>query len=224
MKLTLNLLWLAALAAVCPPTFAANPQATVDGDRTLTVLVRDYTGLPDSAAHDMETLAGYLLSRTGVQLEWVWCNEERHDPQSAMCHDNLEPGRILLRILADYPGNYKKPVHPLGSAEFAGSFASLYLAEIRKTSDENGVPFGYLTGYAAAHEIGHLLMGNGHSRTGVMRAQWVRADYDGIAQRRLIFSEAEGEAMRRSLLGTVSYSAKARPGTAGRVSLSQRAK
>lgn len=224
MKTPLNLIMIAALVPACVPANAATPQSPASSELSLTVLVRDYTGLPNSAAQEMEILAGFLLARTGVQLEWVWCNEERNDPRSAMCHDNLETGRILLRILADYPGNYKKPVHPLGSAEFAGSFASLYLAQIRKTSDENGVPLGYLTGYAAAHEIGHLLMGNDHSRTGVMRAQWARADYDGIAQRRLIFSQAEGEAMRRSLPGTVSFSAKATPGMAGRVSLSRSAK
>jgi hypothetical protein len=67
--------------------------------------------------------------------------------------------------------------------------------------------------YAAVHEIGHLLMGKDHSRTGIMRAEWGKAEYGEMAQRGLAFSDAEAKAMRRAVPSTGSYRAEAKHST-----------
>ncbi len=221
MKTPLNLARLAALAAVCSPVFAANPQAAVDGDRTLTILVHDYAGLSDDAVHDLQLSTGTLLSRSGIRAEWIWCNAGRRDARSTLCDADLEPGRILFRIQSRYPGNVKRTGDALGTAEIEGSYASLYASEIRQAADLCGLSFGCLAAYATVHEIGHLLMGKEHSRSGVMRAEWGKAEYRNMAQRWLAFSESESAMMRRAVPGTGSYSAKAKQSAPEQASFSQ---
>jgi hypothetical protein len=111
----------------------------------------------------------------------------------------LEPGRVLFRIQSRYPGNVKRTGDVLGTAEIEGSYASLYAAEIRQNADRGGLSYGCLLAYAAAHEIGHLLLGKEHSRTGVMRAEWGKAEYREMAQRGLGFSETERQALWQAL-------------------------
>ena len=36
--------------------------------------------------------------------------------------------------------------------------------------------FDLLMGYAVAHEVGHCLLGPGHSHAGLMRGRWNRSD------------------------------------------------
>jgi hypothetical protein len=54
----------------------------------------------------------------------------------------------------------------------ASSYASLDASEIRKYADHNGLPAGSLMAYAATHEIGHLLLGEKHPSSGIIRAVW----------------------------------------------------
>ena len=179
----------------------------------MTVLVHDYAALPDDAVRDLQTLAGVLLSRSGIRAEWVWCNAERRDARSTLCDADLEPGRVLFRIQKRYPGNIKRTGDPLGTAEIEGSYASLYASEIRQFAERSGLSHGCLMAYAAVHEIGHLLMGKDHSRTGIMRAEWGKAEYREMAQRGLAFSDAEAKAMRRAVPSTASYRAEAKHST-----------
>jgi hypothetical protein len=199
MKATLSLIWFATLIPFRQLTYATNPQLSAGGEQNLTILVHDYAGLSDSAVHELETSAGVLLSRSGIRAEWVWCNAGRRDARSTLCDADLETGRIVFRILNRYPGNFKRTGDVLGAAEIEGSYASLYAAEIRQNADRGGLSYGCLLAYAAVHEIGHLLLGKEHSRTGVMRAEWGKAEYREMAQRGLGFSEPERQALRQAL-------------------------
>jgi hypothetical protein len=55
--------------------------------------------------------------------------------------------------------------------------------------------------YAATHEIGHLLLGEKHASSGIMRAVWGKTEYREMAQRWLGFSTEEREALRQALPG-----------------------
>jgi hypothetical protein len=79
-----------------------------------------------------------------------------------------------------------------------GAYATLYANRIIETAAFVGLPPGTLFGYAAAHEIGHLLLGAGsHSGRGVMRAIWEHSDFEAMRRNWLVFQAAEGERMRR---------------------------
>jgi len=59
---------------------------------------------------------------------------------------------------------------------------------------------GSVMPYAAAQEIGHLLLGPAHAAQGIMRAVWGNAELCAMERLMLTFSEGEAEVMR----GTVS--------------------
>jgi len=189
---------LAALGAMWV-TVAADAREKLPGDRTLTVIVLDYAGVPDSSLDEMETLSALLLYRAGIGTQWVHCGGHLQGPQPALCDANLEKGTVLLRILVAYPGNQNHRGDPLGTAMVESGYASIYAADIHKFAAHNGLPDGSLMAYAATHEIGHLLLGPNHSSSGIMRAVWGEAEYRGMAQRWLDFGATEQQSLRRAV-------------------------
>src|ERR1019366_5541787 len=99
------------------------------GDRTLTVLVRDYAGLSESSRNELETFSAALLSHAGIRTQWVHCGGHEPGPRPALCDANLETGMVLMRILDANPGNQKRLVDPLGAAVVENGYASLYVSE-----------------------------------------------------------------------------------------------
>lgn len=192
---------LAALGTLCV-AFAANAQDNPSAsDRTLTVVVYDYAGLSDSSMNEVESLSAVLLSRAGIRAQWVHCLLHQPGPRPALCDGNLETGSVMIRILSSHPGQPNKLGDPLGWASVGNSYASLDASAIRKYADPNGLSAGNLLAYAATHEIGHLLLGEKHAASGIMRAVWGKAEYREMAQHWLGFSDSERQALRQALPG-----------------------
>jgi hypothetical protein len=221
MNSALNLICFAALLPVCSPACAAAPKPPGGRTPALTVLALDYAGLRGDAARELQSLTTELMSRTGIRVEWVWCNAGRRDTRSVLCGARLTPDIVVIRILARYPGGYRRLTEPLGYAVIEEGYVSLYASEIRQVAVHWDLSFGCLLGYAAVHEIGHLLLGREHSRSGVMRAVWRRSECSRMSQSRLTFSESEGEAMRRSVPANTTYRGAVTPATPGPESFSQ---
>lgn len=188
--------FLAALGAGCaqPPVKA---ETDLPAASTLTVLVHDYAGLPIITLREFEKATAVVLRRTGTQVDWTLCTGREVRTRPALCDGNLEPGRIVLRILGRHPGGQKKYGAPLGSAEVEAGYITLFAAEIQRAAEQNRLPVGAVMAYAAAHEIGHLLLGPEHSPRGIMSATWDKADYHGMGQRSLVFSRAETARMQQ---------------------------
>ncbi len=192
MKLNLKTRVLLALMAIC----AAAPADPPPVDPTLTVLVHDYTELPPAALQEVESETSLLLSRAGLRAQWIVCRGVGIAGMPEPCSANLTPNRFVVRIVERHIGNQEKPGDPLGSAEIESQYATLYSADIRTSADKQGVAFDSLMAYAAAHEIGHLLLGPEHGRAGIMQAVWGKTAYRDMAQRWLGFGAAEREAMQ----------------------------
>ena len=58
---------------------------------------------------------------------------------------------------------------------------------------------GVLLGFVMAHELGHLLLGAGHTPNGVMQAAWSQKQMDALRQRWLRFTEEGAARIRRAL-------------------------
>jgi hypothetical protein len=164
-------------------------------DRTLTVVVYDYAGLSDTSMNEVESLSGVLLSRAGIRTQWVHYLGHQSGPRPALCDANLEAGSVLIRIMPAHTGQPNKLGDPLGSAVVGNSFASLYASETRKYADHTGLPASSLMAYAMTHEIGHLLLGENHAPSGIMRAVWGKAEYREMAQRWLCDTKARSNKM-----------------------------
>jgi hypothetical protein len=81
-----------------------------------------------------------------------------------------------------------------------GSLATLYFDRVVAQASAAGADPGILLGRAAAHEIGHLLMGTtAHAPHGLMRARWSRTELQRQFQRDWLFSANDAERMRRQV-------------------------
>ena len=69
-----------------------------------------------------------------------------------------------------------------------GTTADVYLQAIRATAEEYSADPSVVLGFVVAHELGHLLLGPGHTREGLMQAVWRQGEIDALRQRRLRFT------------------------------------
>jgi hypothetical protein len=80
-----------------------------------------------------------------------------------------------------------------------GTMADAYFQAIQAKSDQHNGDSGLLLGFVMAHELGHLLLGPGHTPEGVMQAAWGQKQMDALRQRWLRFTEEGAARIRRAL-------------------------
>jgi hypothetical protein len=155
----------------------------------LQVQVYDYCGLSPAALHEFIARIREILSGSGVSLEVMDCKSIE-----ATCKSHSGgPRQIVVRVIA---GTVRKTrdVNPeslgLSVADSnGGTYASVFVQPIKDTAAEANLPWVIVLAYAAAHEIGHLLLGKGtHTAKGVMKPYWNTDDLWSMAQNRLHFS------------------------------------
>ena len=166
----------------------------------LVVTVRTYDsyGVP---ARDLQTairVASTALAAAGVATKWIDC-----DTAGDRCGAVAERSAIIVRISRG-PGG-RDGGDALGTAAVdmsvkQGSLATLYFDRVVAHASAAGADPGTLLGRAAAHEIGHLLMGTtAHAPHGLMRGRWSRTDLQRRFERDWLFSAPEADWMRRQV-------------------------
>lgn len=209
----------------------SNPQNTPRGIGTLlpaarspfvriSVLVFDYAGVAAGARKRAEAEAAFVMSRGGVQSDWVDCggpsSESGHDERCRPLFDSMT---LCVRLVSD--STTKMPGDVLGFASLQtppqqGVYATVFYSRVATAAADFGVEAYEILGCAMAHEVGHLLLGSqSHAAKGLMRAQWSRDDFVDAAQRSLRFSrdesaqlQAQVETRRARLRGPVTLAAR----------------
>jgi hypothetical protein len=80
-----------------------------------------------------------------------------------------------------------------------GNMADAYLQAIQSFSEEHHSDRGVLLGFVIAHEIGHLLLGPGHTPDGVMQAAWGEKQTDAFRRRWFKFGHESAQRIRLAL-------------------------
>ena len=80
-----------------------------------------------------------------------------------------------------------------------GTMADAYFQAVQATSAQHRGDSGVLLGFVMAHELGHLLLGAGHTPDGVMQAAWSQKQMDALRQRWLRFTQEGAARIRRAL-------------------------
>ncbi|HET9359252.1 MAG TPA: hypothetical protein VFO58_05855 [Vicinamibacterales bacterium] len=187
-----TLILLAAFGAMLP---TAPTAATVDGTA---ITVRVYRTAALSSALEQRALAEAkaLLGTAGVDVSWRRCA----GGQAAACPPTLGPSELLVRMIRT-SASWEGVSATLGEAHVdhqtgGGVLATVHVDRVVRLASEAGTDPGVLLGRVTAHELGHLLMGEGHSFIGLMRAGWTLAE---IRQNRDFdwrFTAADVAAMR----------------------------
>jgi len=139
-----------------------------------------------------------VLRQSGLDVEVTLC---RGFGAVACESEGDLPDHLTLRILGGDAGQMKNVRRrPLGQSlagPTGGSQAELFLGAARDQAAAADVPWPVVLAHAAAHEVGHLLLGSGaHTPWGLMKPAWERPEYQAMFQNRLHFTPEQVRRMR----------------------------
>jgi hypothetical protein len=154
----------------------------------LQVQVYDYTGLSPAAFHEFVARTQAILTSSGVSAEVDACARG-----AAACESHSGSSRqIVIRVIADTGKSMKNiRLEKLGMSiadHDGGTYATIFLKPAEEIAADANVPRIVVLAYGAAHEIGHLLLGEAHSTQGMMKATWGAKDFLAMSQNDLHFS------------------------------------
>ena len=119
----------------------------------------------------------------------------------------LTPTTLVVRILPrSQAERFKQPHFVFGFAQTESSggfgyYASVFYHRVEELSGIFTSSTPVVLGHVIAHEMGHLLLGHGgHSRTGLMTANWDRKELERVNQRTFIFNSQQAKEIRARFL------------------------
>jgi hypothetical protein len=161
----------------------------------LQVQVYDYAGLRPADILDFVTRTEHILAGSGISVEVDACGRGLSTP-CASRHGNSK--QVVIRVLDVIA---QKSKHDLGESIVSrdgGTYGTVFLRAAQDKAAEANVPRLLVLAYAAAHEVGHLLLGNeAHTSRGLMKARWTDDDFEAMAQSRLHFSREQVQELTR---------------------------
>jgi hypothetical protein len=165
----------------------------------LQVQVYDYTGLRPAALHAFIAQTQEILTGAGILVEVDACARGVSTP----CEGRRGSFRqVVVRVVAGLPrdSNRARWQH-LGQSiatHDGGTYASVFLEMAEEKAAETNLPRILVLSYAAAHEVGHLLLGDeAHTAQGLMKADWEVDDFRAMAQNRFHFSADQVRELKR---------------------------
>jgi hypothetical protein len=163
------------------------------------VQVYDYTGLSSAALHAFITHTQEILTGAGISVEVDACPRR----VSTACESRRGSFRqVAIRVVAKAPRNSDQARRQhLGQSiatHEGGTYATVFLELAEEEAATANLPRILVLSYAAAHEVGHLLLGDeAHTPQGLMKADWEADDFQAMAQNRFHFSAEQVEELNR---------------------------
>jgi len=207
--LSLSLILLADVAGSAKPL-------SLSEDKTgpslrLNVRVFNYAQVLPQTWNLAQEVATRIFYRTGIETHWLQCSlssEGRLTP--FVCEQPMEPSDLVLRLVPVSAATRAQFGHAtLGIAaqpeKGTSGSASVFYNRVEQLARGGAASVAVILGHAAAHEIGHLLLGsNSHSALGLMRASWSRQDLQNAAAGDLLFTPEQAEAVKACALSRLS--------------------
>jgi hypothetical protein len=167
---------------------------------TIVLWVRDTAQVPEEVLTHAQMEVTGIFRQAGVQTVW-----RVPSSSSANTAGSREP-RLTIAIVSYDQAERLHPALTRGGVEvgFAlnsssttrANVAYVFYHRVKHLTGANGVHLAPVLGAAMAHEIGHLLLDNAHSQTGVMRADWTKADLQLVQNSQLFFTAEQAELIR----------------------------
>lgn len=198
------------IAGAAPMISRAAGIIPMPGSSSLTIRIYDYAHIPEQTlARAMETTQT-IYQKTGIQVRLVRCRVAPSDPLLHGCHrESTGPSVIQVRILPEEMASMARlDRRVFGFAMTAtrpeyGVIANVFYHSVQRLAadhDYRGYKAGVVLGHVLAHEVGHLLLGDGgHSKLGVMRISWGKAELFLAHTGGLNFTRDEATQIRRDV-------------------------
>lgn len=202
-------LGLALLLTSIAPSFAQPPADPDAKLRTkITVRIHNYDQVPSPSLARAEELASEILGDAGVQVVWLDCDitvavEERQPG----CAQPLGSTDFVLNMVNKIQAlSPKLRESTLGLAMVPPDGGEGYLAYIsyrhaRDVAQKGSVAVETVLGVGAAHELGHLLLGeNDHSPSGLMKILWGADELKLGHHWNMLFTRQQSERIHSNVL------------------------
>jgi len=183
-------------AAAMAADTAAPP---VEARSRIVVHAYDRAHLPPGALAAAGRQVSTILGKAGLEVTWRdRSNCARPDQRTADCGEPVEATDLVLMIRSRADAPASVTCGAMGLALLppeggTGTQASVFLDDVSRLARDGRASVAQILGHAAAHEIGHLLLGtHAHSPGGIMRAVWTKKDLDSAAWGRLTFTPEQG--------------------------------
>lgn len=199
----LSLVVAASLHAAPQAALAARP----NGEKQITVRVRNYAHIDSGVLLKAGTTANKILQEAGAETVWVVCFDGSTWSKDLACTNLPGPMDLTVNVLLFSKSQAFPPrgdtfgyANEDGEQGF-GRDAWIFYDPIKSFAVQREMSLAQLLGHVFAHEFGHLLLGaNSHSGMGLMRAQWSSRELLAADQGGLFFSDAEGRRIQKAVL------------------------
>jgi hypothetical protein len=156
-------------------------------DLKMSVRVYNYAGSSADVLGIAESEAERIFVKAGVQLEWHECPmTARAESADSTCAAPLTPSDLELRIVRRVK---LMGIHASAEATgfTVGDLATVQLEPLLELPTLTEYRRNQMLGRAIAHEIGHALLGGGHSSKGIMQARWGEGQLGLAAANDMVF-------------------------------------
>lgn len=163
------------------------------------VSVCNLAKMPTSLVGKAEAEASALFRAAGVDVVWASCGAET-GPESTDVQS-----RFIVRLRQD---RLRKTwglvsLDAMGRAhidlEGEGRTVDVFVGALREFESQHNTGIESLLGCVIVHEIGHLLLGPGHSARGIMQSPWRGSEAKSIAKGGLKFDPSQSRAIAQQL-------------------------
>jgi hypothetical protein len=198
------LLCLVSSVAVIAAVSGTRPLTAAEHSQAVVVVLDDQAQVPGETIGRAANETARIYRHTGVKLKWRGLS----DPRGTAASTDLamSPGDFTVRLIvqASLAGATGSPSRfLLGAAPplalECGGVVYLYFDQVLGMARAQRVTPALVFGTAVAHEIGHVLLGRGHSAEGLMRASWKADDWHRAKLGLLLFSPHQGETIRTAI-------------------------
>jgi hypothetical protein len=161
--------------------------------QTLVIGLYDYSDLSAKETARLTETADLAFAHSGIRVVWRHCRGALAVASGTTCEGEMQVNEIVMRLQPGGPRSSHDGSmgHTIVTAE-GGYYASVFVPSVRAQAAGFGIAFDLLMGYAVAHEVGHCLLGPGHSYAGLMRGAWNNKDASEMSRISLHLTKQEG--------------------------------
>jgi hypothetical protein len=173
---------------------------------TLRLTVSDQAGVSRDAFATAVDAMSRIYAAAGVELQWTYSCVESCRSQAAPAPvidqrdiDQREGLELAITIVPDALTPAAFPSGVMGSAPVGSRLVYVFLGRARAFAFQRDLSIGTVLGHIIAHEVGHLLLRQGHAAHGLMRATWDLRDLRFAKQGKFGFTAEQGVRIREYL-------------------------
>jgi hypothetical protein len=175
-------------------------ESATESPLRLPLHVYDYAGVPPDARAAAAEVTRHIYAAIGVEIVWVdRCPLRCQVAFSRQAETDTTSGNMMVTILPEAMTYREFPAKVMGFAPEESSVAYAFFGRIRTFAYDRDLLVGILLGHVIAHEVGHILLRDGHAPKGLMRADWVESELLQVRLGRLGFTATQGHRIRARL-------------------------